>query len=460
MANTLDSCGTSIAQSDASGECGSDEREEYVKDGKEEYKSHDELNQYTCVHSLSPVRGIPPELWWNILEMTDDPRALLAAGCTCRTLRDIVREIIKKRTDMSGLDDLLSDPTGGYFFSRASIRSAELPPWISRYDTKSGRLREMTIVGGTLLLRSQARSALSKLNSVTTLRLTDTHFLSFSDFARTVCAVPNVDTFVLYHVTMNDSRSYSLEGIYFARDLRLKKLYIANCAFGESHPIWNLLTAPSLSDSFEHIVAQTTDSDLELALQQLYIPPAALGTARLGRLKRLQFGLWDLPCEAVCDIVLGLFSHNPANRVTAIEINYRCSHSPPCRSTWGTLFTTLVDGITVADFAALKTISVYLETKYPFNFDNIHIVVDSLPYSTDWTERFTMSSMTFTDEGSADILPFSWGILEQTEADVEPCPRGVALSIQFGIVGLDQYRAAIVYTRRSDAVAPYASSDI
>ncbi|EMD34199.1 hypothetical protein CERSUDRAFT_97461 [Gelatoporia subvermispora B] len=89
---------------------------------------------------------------------------------------------------------------------------------------------------------------------------------------------------VLLRVTVDASRSYSLEGVYFARDLRLKELETFNCAFGESHPIWKLLTAPSLSDSLEHIEAWSDASDPELPLRRLSVPPAVLLYASMGRL--------------------------------------------------------------------------------------------------------------------------------------------------------------------------------
>ncbi|EMD34196.1 hypothetical protein CERSUDRAFT_97459 [Gelatoporia subvermispora B] len=99
------------------GGSGLDESEEYDRDENEKHWLHDAYDEY----SPSPVGGLPLELWWNILEITNDGRALLAIGCTCKTLHDIVREIIKKRTEMTSMDDLLSDPTGGYFMSRVCI---------------------------------------------------------------------------------------------------------------------------------------------------------------------------------------------------------------------------------------------------------------------------------------------------------------------------------------------------
>ncbi|EMD34191.1 hypothetical protein CERSUDRAFT_86322 [Gelatoporia subvermispora B] len=211
MATIVDSCSTSIARSDTdesekygsdeNGKYVSDESEEYGRDKTEGYQSDEESDRYAPIHSPS-VRGLPVELWWDILEITNDPRALLATGCTCKTLRDIVREIIEKRTHMRRLDDVLSDPTGGYFFSTTRIQSAELPSCISTYHTKSQRLQFMEISDGRLSLRSQMRTALSRLKSVTHLYLRYIHFSTFSDFARTVCALPNLYALELRVVTL------------------------------------------------------------------------------------------------------------------------------------------------------------------------------------------------------------------------------------------------------------------
>ncbi|EMD34201.1 hypothetical protein CERSUDRAFT_67279 [Gelatoporia subvermispora B] len=469
MATTLDTCDDLIAQLDTNGSEGHslEERKESGWNKRKEYESDNIFNQYICLHSSSPVGGLALELWWDILEIVDDPRALIATGCTCKTLRDVVREIITKRTYRSGtgpttaihrscgvtlrkLGDLLSDPTGGYFFSEAWIKGAELPLWMLRYDTKSPRLRTMTIGNGRLLLPPQMRCAFSRLKSVTTLHLMSIHFSTFSDFARTVCALPNLDTLRLFSVTVEDSRSYSLEGVYFARDLHLKNLEIWDCTFGELHPIWNLLTAPSLSDSLEHIHAQSYARNPERALQQLYIPPAALLSASLGRLKQVLLEPRGLSCssEAVCDRVLGLLSHSPAGRIAAIEIDYACDHSPPWLTTWVALIATLDNVVMVADFTALRTISVYLETKYPFDVDTLRVVIDSQPHSPQWTEKFTMARMVFANYGDNNILPYSEQISEKTKASVEARPGGIALSIRFGPLNCLPYRATIVYTRR------------
>ncbi|EMD34197.1 hypothetical protein CERSUDRAFT_117097 [Gelatoporia subvermispora B] len=213
-----------------------DEIEPYARDGNEEYKSHKASGRYTRVHSPSLIGGLPLELWWNVLEITDDPRALLATGYTCKAFCGVVRNIIEKRTIMMELNDLLDDPTRGYFFRGASIRSAILSTWISTYDPKSLRLQAMLISDGRLLLRSQTRSAFSRLKSVTDLTLHCIHFSTFSDFSRTVCALPNLSTLVLRNVTVNDSRSYSLQGIYFARSLRLKWLDEALNVVGRQGP--------------------------------------------------------------------------------------------------------------------------------------------------------------------------------------------------------------------------------
>ncbi|EMD34193.1 hypothetical protein CERSUDRAFT_107448 [Gelatoporia subvermispora B] len=488
MATTVDLCSASIPHSDESGYYGSGESEhyeldegehrgsddgddygsdegeghgsveseEYGSDEREEYKSDEDSDGNAPIHSPA-VRGLPVELWWNILEIANDGRALLATGCTCKTLRDIVREIIEKRTHMDRLDDILSDPTGGYFFSTARIRSAELPSCISTYHTKSQRLQSMEISHGRLLLRSQTRSALSQLKSVTTLTLEDIHFSTFSDFARTVCALPNLSTLILWRVTVDASRSYSLEGVYFARDLRLKELSINNCAFGESHPSWKLLTAPSLSDTLEDIRAGSLARDPQRALQELFIPPAALLSTSLGRLKRLQFAALGLSCssEAVSRVTLSLLSRSPAGRVTAIEIAYACGHSPPCLHTLEALFTALDSGVAAVNFATLRTISVCLTTRHAFNADNIRIIVDSKSHSPEWTERFTMSSMVSTDNGINRSLSSDEQILETTEAAVEALPREVALEIRLTSFSLQlyPYRATVVYTRRSETVA-------
>ncbi|EMD30688.1 hypothetical protein CERSUDRAFT_101086 [Gelatoporia subvermispora B] len=135
-----------------------------------------------------------------------------------------------------------------------------------------------------------------------------------------------------------------------------------NCTFGESHLIWNLLTALSLSDSLEHIAARTHASDPGRALQQLFTSPAVLLSASLGQLRQLQLKSFGISCrsEAVSRVVLGLLSCSPASRVTTIEIEYRCEHSLPCLRLFEALFTALDTSVAAANFAALRTISVFL----------------------------------------------------------------------------------------------------
>ncbi|EMD41227.1 hypothetical protein CERSUDRAFT_109847 [Gelatoporia subvermispora B] len=115
------------------------------------------------------------------------------------------------------------------------------------------RLRAILISSAGLSLRPHTRSALSSLQTITALLLSRAHSLSFSEFARMVCALQTLCKVALFEVTINGSRSYNLKNVRFARALHIKELYVQYCAFGDRHPFWNLLTAPSLSKSLESI---------------------------------------------------------------------------------------------------------------------------------------------------------------------------------------------------------------
>ncbi|EMD41196.1 hypothetical protein CERSUDRAFT_109817 [Gelatoporia subvermispora B] len=191
-----------------------------------------------CVYFPLRAGALPLELWWGILEIIDDPRALLACGCTCVAFRDAVRRVIdglaSQWIDRGMVKmQLAADPTSGYFLQRLAFWSHDFLSWMSTFPIPSPRLRTLNIAGlwmlqktrHTLSLRFQTRLALSRLTTITHLELSTIHFSSFSDFTRLVCALPNLDTLLLIRVTVNDRGGSTLQGAYFARDLRLKELW-------------------------------------------------------------------------------------------------------------------------------------------------------------------------------------------------------------------------------------------
>ncbi|EMD41222.1 hypothetical protein CERSUDRAFT_89802 [Gelatoporia subvermispora B] len=300
-----------------------------------------------------------------------------------------------------------------------------------------------------LSMSSQTRSSLSLLHSVTFLRLQKTHFVSFSEFARTVCALPNLFTLELWNVTIDTSRSYSLNGVYFARALHLKHLQIHNCAFNESHPIWNLLTAPSLSDSLVTIDVLSAVKDLDPALRRLPVPPALLLSANLGQLTRMHFDLWTLSCEGGRDVAVShLLSRSPVNYITSIEISYRCDHSSPHLNEWGLLFVALDDAISATNFSVLKTVTVSFKTTHPFDFDYVRAAMDSQSYSAKWEKMFTMSSVTFIPADLDGTSSSSQRVFMEREISADQHPEGLNLAIRFGDVLSFKYKATVVYTRR------------
>ncbi|EMD41197.1 hypothetical protein CERSUDRAFT_89781 [Gelatoporia subvermispora B] len=436
-----------------------DEGEGYDSGNSGEYKScnreyelEDEPSKDVRVRPLSPG-SLPGELWDSILKIVDDGRALLAAGCTCKALRDIVKEIIEKRRRI-GLFDLASDPTRGYFLRGAKIEVVRLPSWLSTYDMKSLRLPRLVIMsslsGRSLALALPMRCALSALTSVTSLTLTDIHFSSFPNFARLVCALPNLATLSLRAVTVNDRGSPTLKGAYFARDLHLKELEIEDCAFGESHPIWNLLTAPSLSDSLKHIDVHSHAIDSQRALQELSVPPAASYSENLVQLTTLGLYGWPLFCDGdirstVCRNVL---SRSSAGCISAIEIKYRCRHSPPHLNDWGSLFSALDDTVAAREFSSLRTISVSFEANHPSDVDYVRTLVGSQSHSSKWTATFTMSTMVFKPRSVDETHTVSEGGPDKIEVATGKCTEGFILCIELGFVHNKPHKVTVGYVRR------------
>ncbi|EMD41201.1 hypothetical protein CERSUDRAFT_109821 [Gelatoporia subvermispora B] len=437
-------------ESDESGEYVSCDGEEFGSVERADYDLEDEPSKDVRVQPLS--RGsLPVELWDRILKIVDDGRALLAAGCTCKALRDIVEEIVRKRRWIQ-VFDIASDPTRGYFMHWAQVDVAQFPAWISTYDMKSLRFRYMWIQGKSsaefLALRPPMRCALSLLTLVTTLILNNTHFLSFSEFARFVCALSNLVTLQLCAVTVDDRGSSTLQGACFARDLHLKWLQIYACAFGESHPIWNLLTAPSLSDSLKHIDARSTASDPLQALQEMIVPSVEFLSENLAGLVELLFRARYPPCDLRSTVCRNALSRSSAGRITAIKIDYGCEHSPPHLNDWRSLFCVLDDTVTAGEFSCLRTISVSFSANHPFDVDSVRTLLSSQSHSSKWTAAFTMSSMVFQPESVDEPHSVREEGSEKTEVAAVECTEGITLCIVMGDLYQLLQRATVRYTRR------------
>ncbi|EMD41216.1 hypothetical protein CERSUDRAFT_69823 [Gelatoporia subvermispora B] len=380
------------------------------------------VNIDDCVQTRfpSPVGGLPLELWWNIFEIVNDPRTLLNCGCACKTFCDVVQEIISGRSE--------------------------------HYEHGSAKTVCLGIVGqelGTRLpLRFQMRFALSRLKTVTTLKLWDILFSSFSDFARTICALPNLSTLDLYSVTLNDNGSYSLNDLYFAGALSLKMLKIGDCGFGEVDPIWNVLTAPLLSDSLERIKVLCGGDNLEHALGELSIPPGLLLSECLEQLKQVRFDLWKLSCTGSRDVATStLLFRSPASRITAIEIGFWCQHTSPHLIEWKLLFSILDDAVAASDFGSLKTITVFLATKHAFDVDYVRAATASQSYSPKWMDMFNMCSISFSHADFNETHSSGAQISKKTDAAAEAVTEEITLSIELGPRVMSKYRATVMYAR-------------
>ncbi|EMD41226.1 hypothetical protein CERSUDRAFT_120419 [Gelatoporia subvermispora B] len=371
-------------------------------------KCNTNVDDYICAQFPSPAGGLPLELWWDILEMIENPRSLLACGCTCKTFRDVVRKIISSRIDQArdfetgaAKAALATDPTRGYFYDHLCFWSNDFMSWLSTFPT-SGRLNDIDVDGGwhhetrpVLTLRFQMRLALSRLKTVTKLSLHDVRFSSFSDFARTICSLPSLSKLHLWDVTVNDSRTESLEDVYFARALRLEELDFQG-AFGELHPIPNLLTAPALSESLAYIELGFSDNVWEQVIGQSHISPALLPSSTLERLHEVQLGLWQLSCEGHRDVALiDLLARTPSNYISAVQIEFCCRHSTPHLNEWGRLFPILDNVFSSIEFTLLRAIPLMLKTDFPVNIDRVCAIVGSQSHSSKWRNMLTGASITF-----------------------------------------------------------------
>ncbi|EMD41211.1 hypothetical protein CERSUDRAFT_109845 [Gelatoporia subvermispora B] len=250
-------------------------------------------------------------------------------------------------------------------------------------------------------------------------------------------------------VTVGDSRSYNLKSVYFARTLRLNVLDIWNCTFGESHPVWNLVTAPLLSDSLEHIWVLSAADDPERALKQLALPPALLLSAYLGHLQELRVALWRLSCERERDVALShLLSRLPADRIANIEIVYRCPHRSPHLDRWKLLFSVLDDVIATTHFSSLTTITMALHTLYSLDVDYTRAAVDSLPFSRIWAETFTMSSISLTSPGADETCSVNRRVSERAEALAEAHTERITLTLELGLPLRPEHKTTVLYVRR------------
>ncbi|EMD41193.1 hypothetical protein CERSUDRAFT_109814 [Gelatoporia subvermispora B] len=433
--------------------------EEWMDHSGSEYECDDEWVTRPC----SPLRAgaLPLELWWGIFKIIDDPRALLACGYTCVAFRDAVRRVVYGRAaqwidrGMAKMQ-LAADPTGGYFFERLWFWSHCFLSWMSTFPIPSPRLRFLWISGPqtlqttthTLSLRFQTRLALSRLTTITHLELSHVHFSSFSDFARMVCALPNLATLKLDGVIVDDRGSSALQGAYFARDLRLKKLEIRNCAFGESHPIWNLLTAPSLSDSLKHIDIKSYATDSQRALQEIIVPSVELFSPNLVQLTTLRLLGWNLSCGDIRNTVCrNALSRSPAGLITTIEIDYCCDHAPPHLNEWRSLFSALDDTVTAGEFSCLRTITVSFWADHPLDVDSVRTLLSSQSHSSKWTAAFAMSSMVFEPETVHETHSVSLEGSQKTEVVAEECIEGITLCIVMGYP-YGSYKVTVRYTPR------------
>lgn len=187
--------------------------------------------------SPRPLGALPLELWLSIMEIVDDAKSLLSCACTCKFLNNVAKRIIAGRRQMDILSSLSreyeQEPTHGYFLTRLHLRCEDIPTWVVTHSATSPHLAELNIIGAQydrfMRLHSRIRLAVSLLTSLTSLILFEVHFSSFSTFARTICAFPNLERLVLQDVGVHGSDGGNvglLKTFPFARTLRLQYLNV------------------------------------------------------------------------------------------------------------------------------------------------------------------------------------------------------------------------------------------
>ncbi|OCH93334.1 hypothetical protein OBBRIDRAFT_327486 [Obba rivulosa] len=218
---------------------------------------------------------LPVEIWYQIVEVVDDPRSLLALACVCRSLNDWVMQTFARYDEycsrvLQTADDLHSlrhsfreTPTLPFFLRYIVLEDSLLLNFAVEFVGFCPNLREIVIRSSSdpppppLSLSMQMRLVLSQFKSVTRLHLMFDDFATFKDLIRFICAFPKLLDLTLVEVGYARGCACVLEQVPVARTLHLRTLHIQDSRDLSLYQC--LLTAPELSKSLISLTIHAED---------------------------------------------------------------------------------------------------------------------------------------------------------------------------------------------------------
>ncbi|EMD34842.1 hypothetical protein CERSUDRAFT_75743 [Gelatoporia subvermispora B] len=187
-------------------------------------------------------RGLPPEIFYRIMNEIDDLQALLTCGFVCRHMAFVVKEIIydritpfRKRLDRLGLQHLRrhvhSNPLTVHLLQDLTVSVETLVRFVFEFSGNLHNLRTLNIEGDDEALalfpmRMPFYSALSCFRKVTKMSLRGVGFSTFRDFARFICSFPGLLQLELVQVSWRTGAQRPLAEEPFAKSLNLHQISI------------------------------------------------------------------------------------------------------------------------------------------------------------------------------------------------------------------------------------------
>lgn len=250
------------------------------------------------------LSDLPIELVWLILRAIDDHRSLFACLLTCHALNKIAYKIIKERFSISvrtqaGLSKLTlrlkNDPLLGYLLRRVVLGLNYFPVFVIRFMNRLRSVYSLSLHASTSTrmppFRMQTSHLFSQFRSITLLQLLNVRFDKFTDCARLLRTLPNLQNLGLgnaFYINDNCGSQSVLEKDT-SRDLNLRSLVVVSPVhYGMAtqlcmclqlghqplaHPacgiFHHLLSAPQLSSSLCHLTVFMDDEHLEWMFDML-----------------------------------------------------------------------------------------------------------------------------------------------------------------------------------------------
>ncbi|OCH90472.1 hypothetical protein OBBRIDRAFT_594932 [Obba rivulosa] len=188
--------------------------------------------------------GLPPEIWYTIMDYIDDGRTLYACALTCKLLAARAMKMTKPlrmcRTPQVLFTDLMRRPIVGYFLQEVIVPPALLPRLLYECAGKLHALRIIRIYstsswpceGRLTHHRPPYLAFASTFHTVTELHLFCVQFWSSRDFLRLICAFPSLRALSSFYVSWDRDEGRTLADEPFAKALRLQKIEV--CLLGVS----------------------------------------------------------------------------------------------------------------------------------------------------------------------------------------------------------------------------------